>query len=120
MPNSRPGLIQTSALGSGLIDPEQHSGCDDDGRHESMGASVVARCDPAPILELCKHVFDTRPLSVELGVVGKLDLAVLASGDAGLDPFRLKSLTVPVAVVAAISDELLGGWQGIQREGSAF
>ena len=73
-----------------------------------MGASVVARCHATPVLEFGDHVFDTEALAVELGIIGKFGLAVLASGDARLDALRLQGLAIPVAVVATVSNELLG------------
>lgn len=48
-----------------------------------MGASVVAGGHAAPILQLGEHVFNAMSLTVELCVVGDLDLSVPAWRDAG-------------------------------------
>ena len=48
-----------------------------------MRASVVARCDAAPVLELCEHVFPLVALLVGPFTVSDLLLAVLLGWDAG-------------------------------------
>lgn len=72
-----------------------------------MGASIVAHCDPAPILETTESIFDPVALSVEIAIVEKLNLAVSTRRDAGLDAAIGKLRAEMVAVVAAVSKELL-------------
>ena len=48
-----------------LSDPKDDDGCDADGGHEGMSASVVASVDAPPIFELSEHVFDLVPLAIE-------------------------------------------------------
>lgn len=43
-----------------------------------MGASIVARCDAPPVLELCEEVLDFVTLAVEGPVVVIGDLAAAA------------------------------------------
>ncbi len=81
---------------------------------------VLADGDASPIHELCEHVFNAMALAIELGVVGKRDLSVLSSRDAGHDALGMKGLTVPVTVVAAVSDEFPGRSQDTQRQRGAL
>ena len=51
---------------------------------------MVASGYASPIFEFYEHVFNAMALTVGLGVIGKFDVSVLASGDAGLDALCLK------------------------------
>ena len=60
-----------------MIDPED-DGCGDCyGRHEGMDASVIAGVDALPVFQSSEHDLDFMALSVENGVVGDVDFAVL-------------------------------------------
>ncbi len=59
-----------------MLDPED-DGCGDCyGRHEGMGASVIAGADAPPVFQSSEHDLDFMAFSVENGVVGDLDFAV--------------------------------------------
>ncbi len=73
-----PGGPAAVDLGSGLIDPEEDGGGEEDGGHEGVGASVVAHGDAAPVLEAAEHVLGAMPLPVKDLVVGERDLAAAA------------------------------------------
>jgi hypothetical protein len=46
-----------------LIESEDDGCSDADGRHEGVGASVVAGVDATPIFESAEHVFDFMALA---------------------------------------------------------
>ena len=81
-----------------------------------MGASIVAHCDPAPILEATKSILDAVALPVEMAIVGKLNFSVSARRYAGSDPAIGKLRAKMVAVVAAVSEELFGRRKHWQEE----
>jgi hypothetical protein len=58
-------------------------------------------------LEPAEHALDA--LLVEVGVVGDRRLAVCPTRDAGLDPEIGQGLAKPVAVVAFVGDQHVGG-----------
>ena len=48
----------------------EDDGCGDaDGRHEGVGAAVVAGVNAAPVLEFAEHILDFVTLEIECGVV---------------------------------------------------
>jgi hypothetical protein len=53
-------------------------------------------------------------------VVIEWDLPVSGWRNAGSDPSRVQRVTKPVAVVAAVGDQPLGLWQGIEHEPCAL
>ena len=59
-----------------MIDPEDDGCGDADGGQEGVGASVIACVDASPVFEPPKHDLDFVTLSVENGVMRKLDFAV--------------------------------------------
>ena len=73
-----------------------------------MGAAIIACGDTAPVLEPAEHGFDAMALAVEDGVVVLGDLAAAgrryARDDATLD----QGSAEPVAVLAAVGDQLAG------------
>jgi hypothetical protein len=75
-------------LGSGLFNTDKdEAGCDADGCKEGAGATIVARCNPAPVFEPSEAVFYSVPFFVERLVEVVLDFAVLLRRDARFDPF---------------------------------
>ncbi len=85
-----------------------------------MGASIVAHCDPAPVLEATEGIFDPVALPVEIAIVGKLNFAVSARRDAGLDAAIGKLRPEMVAVVASVSEKFLGRRKHRQKEARAL
>ncbi|MCY1232493.1 hypothetical protein D9M68_321470 [compost metagenome] len=85
-----------------------------------MGASVVASCDAAPVLEFCEQVLDLVTLTVKGRVVGVWDFAASARGDARLDASCFQFLAESGAVVAAVGDQMRGRRQGVEDETGAF
>lgn len=70
-----------------------------------MSASIVARCDTTPVLELGEEILDFVALAVERFVVIVWDLAAAARRDARLDASGFEFFAEPDAVVAAIGDQ---------------
>ncbi len=99
-----------------MIDPEDNGCGDDDGGHECVSAAVVAHGDPAPVLDPAEHVFDLVALAVERGIIGVLDFAVLAWRDAWGDALADQSGAKPVTVVASVTKQFLGWWQGPKHQ----
>lgn len=66
------------ALGSGLIDPEDHYCCDGYCGHEGVGAPVVTRGDAPPVLEAGEEVLDLVATSVDSRIVGDRDFSAAA------------------------------------------
>ncbi len=58
-----------------MIEVEGDGGCDADGGEEGVGAAVVASGDTPPVFQLCEHVLDLVPLTVESPVMRDKDLA---------------------------------------------
>ena len=85
-----------------------------------MGASVVARCNASPVLELGKQVLDLVALTVEGGVVGLRHFAASARRYAWFDAPCFEFLAEPGAVVAAIGDQMRGRRQGAEHETGAL
>ena len=50
-----------------------------------MGASVVTRCDSAPVLDFGEHILHFVALFVEDGIVGDEGCTVFLGRDAGRD-----------------------------------
>ena len=98
------------------MDPKDNGCCDDDGGHECMSAAVVAHRDTAPVLDPTEHVLDFVALAVERGIVGMLDFTVLAWRDAWIDAFVDQGGAKLVAVVAPVTEQFLGRWQGIKHQ----
>lgn len=69
---------EAAQLGSGLIDPEYDCCGDADCREEGVSASIVARCDATPVLELGEQVLDSMALTVDDFVVREGNLAATA------------------------------------------
>jgi hypothetical protein len=65
--------------------------CDADGGEEGVGASVVAHCDPAPVLELGEHVLDAMALLIEGSVIGDGLLAAFGRRGAGFGPLSIRA-----------------------------
>jgi hypothetical protein len=76
-----------------------------------MGASVVARSDTSPILELGEHVLDFMALLVERLVIIDGLLAVFPARNTRNDITDGQRIAEPVAVIASVSDERRGIWQ---------
>jgi putative transposase len=78
------GKLPRQARGS-LVQPDgddggEGDGDEGDGGEGGGGASVVARCDAAPILELAGHGLDAMVLAMERGIGGEGRLAFLGGG----------------------------------------
>lgn len=102
------GLSQSIISPDSLREPEGHGSCDADGREEGIRAAVVAGGDPAPVLEAADHVLDAVSLAMQAFVVGELSFAASRRGDPGGDAALQQRGAEPVAVVAAVGDQLLG------------
>ena len=63
-----------------------------------MGASIIARCYAAPVLDPAEDVFDLVALALEVLVVMVLDLAVLARRNARGGAALSQRCPEPVAV----------------------
>lgn len=81
-----------------------------------MGAAIIARRDPAPVLETADHVLDAMPLAIQDFVVGKFDLAAACGGNAWGDTAFEQGRAELIAVVTAIGDQLLGWRQCAQDQ----
>ena len=81
-----------------------------------MSATVISRCDPPPVFEPSKGVFDFVPLFVERLVVIVLDFAALFRRDAWIDPFFDQGVAEPVAVIASIARQGFGFWQSWEHD----
>lgn len=55
-------------------------------------------------------------VAVEHSVIGVLDFAASARGDARLNAPGCELLAEPRAVIAAIGDEMRGRWHGVEDE----
>ena len=73
-----------------------------------MGAAVVTRGDPAPVLEPTEHVLDPVPLPVEGLVVFDLDFAIPFCRYAGRYVFGTQRCPEPGSVIAAVCDQGFG------------
>lgn len=73
------GKLPRQARGS-LVQPDGDDGDEGDGGEGGGGASVVARCDAAPILEPAGHGLDAMVLAMERGIGGEGRLAFLVGG----------------------------------------
>ncbi len=85
-----------------------------------MCASVISRCDAAPVFEFAEHVLDFVSLLVESFVVFDLYLPVLFGRNAGFDAFVFQSFPEPIGIVAAIRQKMLGKRQIIDDQVRAF
>lgn len=77
-----------------------------------VGASVVADVDAAPVPTATEHVVDLVMLAVEDGIVRDRDLAVALRRDARSGVADGECVAQPAAVIALVSDQLLGRRQG--------
>ena len=75
-----------------------------------MGASVVSRGNPPPILELGEHVLDFVALAVERFVIVEGAFSVFSTGDAWRNASPGQLLAEPGAVVASIGDQRASLW----------
>jgi hypothetical protein len=73
-----------------------------------VSATVISRCDPAPIFEPSEGVFNFVPFFVERLVVVVLDFAALFRRDAWIDPFFDQGIAEPVAVITPIPCQRFG------------
>lgn len=96
--------------------PEDDGCCDADGRHDRLGASVVAGVDPAPVLEFAEHVLDLVALTVDGVVVRDGLLAVCLSWNAEGDASLLQSGAEPVGIIAPVGEQRLGSREGIDHQ----
>ena len=85
-----------------------------------MGASVIARGDASPVLELGKHILDFVALLVERLVIIDMLPAVFTAGNTRLNVPRSQFTTEPVAVIASVADERRGIWQTGQQFAGAL
>ena len=74
------------------------------GREEQVGASVVARNDPAPVLEAGVHVLDFVSGSVESRVMRDRNLSVLSGRAAWLNIRPYQRITELTGVIAPIRE----------------
>lgn len=65
--------------------PEDDSGCDEDGGHEYVRASIVASVDAPAVFEPAEHVLDLVPLTIKFAVIFDRAFAVRPRWDAGHD-----------------------------------
>ena len=103
-----------------MIEPEDEAGSESDGGEAGVGASVIAGVDASPVLEAGEHILDAMALPVERSVVGYMDPAIDLGRDAGGDASFGESIAEPVGVIAPVGEHGVGGWQGIDQQGSAF
>ena len=84
----------------------EHDGGDADFRKEGVRAPIVAGDNASPVLQPAEGVLNPMALPVERLVVGQWRLPVPGRGNAGLDATLTKPFPEPVAVVAAIAEQL--------------
>ena len=77
-----------------------------------MSASIISGCDTSPVLEFLEHIFDFVSLSIGGFIVG---IRVLRFFFGGALTFVSQSVPEPVGVIAAISQQVFGAWQCIQK-----
>jgi len=70
-----------------------------------MSTTVVSSRDTPPILEFPKHILDFVSLLIELAVELDFLFSIFLRGNAGFDAFLAQSVTKPICVVTAISEQ---------------
>jgi hypothetical protein len=73
-------------LGSGLIDPEDECGGENDSGQEGVSAAIVSGMNAWPVLEASEGVLDFVALAVENRIVVMLDGVLCTGGMPGVMP----------------------------------
>jgi hypothetical protein len=103
-----------------LIEPEDDGCGDTDGRHEGVGAAIIAGVAASPVFDFGEQVFDQMALFVERFIIVILHLAVGFWRDAAGDTARCQCTAEPVAVIAFVAQQFLGIRQSIEQQNSAL
>lgn len=85
------------------------------GRHEGMGASVIAHGNSALVLESAEHDFDFVALFIEFFVIGHRFFSVSPGGDAGNNPFFKQLFPEPGGIVSPVRQKFIGLRHGIEQ-----
>lgn len=99
-----------------MIEPEEESGGERDGRQECVSASIVSTVDAPPIFKACEEVLDLVALSIELGVVALLDAMLGMGRDTRHDAAFFESLTESYGTIGAVGEQVTGGRQILSHD----
>ena len=59
-----------------MIEPEDDGCSDADGRHEGVGAAIIAGMDAPPVFDFAEHILDAVALAIEGPIMWYRDFAV--------------------------------------------
>ncbi len=94
---------------------KNNDNCDANGRKERICTPVIAHCNPSPVFNSAKHVFDFVTLFIEVFIIRDRPLSRFPGRYAGRNTFFRQSRSEPVGIIPSISEQFPGVGQSVQK-----